>query len=54
MFGPDSVISNPIVIRLLVDLSPLGIPYHDSRRVIVIVETLSPLTYHGNSGFSGY
>ena len=31
-----------------------AIPFDDSRRVIVVMETLSPLSYHGNSGFSGY
>jgi hypothetical protein len=35
-------------------LRPLGIPYHDRRRVIVVVETLESLTYHGYRWFSGY
>jgi hypothetical protein len=54
VFAADSVNEAETWIGLDVDLSPLGIAYHDSRRVIVIVETLESLTYHGNRWFSGY
>jgi hypothetical protein len=30
------------------------IPFDDRRRVIVVVETLESLTYHGIRWFSGY
>jgi len=35
--GAVSADRNPIVIRLDVDFRPLGIPYDDRRRVIVVV-----------------
>jgi hypothetical protein len=35
-------------------LRPAGIPFDDRRRVIVVVETLESLTYHGYRWFSGY
>ena len=54
MFGAGSVTLNPIAIMLDVSLRPLGIPYDDRRRVIVVVETLESLTYHGIRWFSGY
>ena len=54
MFAPPSVNEAETCIGLDVVLRPLGIPYHDRRRVIVVVERLESLTYHGNRWVSGY
>ncbi|AXH79306.1 MAG: hypothetical protein [Circular genetic element sp.] len=37
VFAPDSIMLELIVSRPLVSLIPLGITYHDSRRVIVVM-----------------
>jgi hypothetical protein len=50
----DSARVNDTTICSDVAVRPLGIPYHDRRRVIVVVETLESLTYHGIRWFSGY